>query len=424
MDILESYACETAWAIVDTLYFDSTWHRFVRGDIEIEGRRIARLLPPHTSQCACLMPGDTTVCLPGLIEADATPGHRDWSRYSRQLAAHGVTTAGVFCRSLADCARCDGSHGLRRLFYVELAEDDGSANGAEAGVRMLEGIVRATRSSRLECCEFIPAVVPREVGSAATLVVAAQVAERLARRLCIRLSSTAADAKLYKESRYFTEVGLLSYLSLMSRATIFNLSQLSRRDVAMVNESAANLVCAPGAISEWLQDEHFARLSLKDRALAFSIDRHTTVRGSRYRSLMVLSSALTHQSGKAATLGNFLVDALTSSAAQALGIADIGRIAADMKADLCLFDRPEGLAENAGSWDFIELITYSEPRDVLIGGLPMTRGRILARESEESYARTHPCTTMDTAEYEHAQCDGIRTGAGQAQEFVASGFRS
>ena len=99
MDVLESHACETAWAIVDTLYFDPTRHRFVRGDIEIEGRRIARILPPHASQCACLMPGDTTACLPGLIEADATPGLQDWSRYSQQLAAHGVTTAGVFCRT-------------------------------------------------------------------------------------------------------------------------------------------------------------------------------------------------------------------------------------------------------------------------------------------------------------------------------------
>lgn len=423
MDVLELHACETAWAIVDTLYFDSSRHRFVRGDIEIEGRRIARILPPHTSQCACLMAGDTTACLPGLIEADATPGLQDWNRYSQQLAAHAVTTAGVFCRSLADCAACDGAHGLRRLFYVELAEDDGSANRAEAGVRMLEGIARATNSSRLECCEFIPAVVPGEVGSAATLVAAAQVAERLERRLCVRLSSTAADAKLYKESRYFTEVGLLSYLSLMSRATIFNLSQLSRRDVAMVNESAANLVCAPGAVSECLQEEHFARLSLKDRALAFSSDRHTAVRGTCYRSLTLLSSALTHQSGKAATLGNFMVDALTSSAAQALGIVDIGRIAADMQADLCLFDRPEGFAENAGSWDFIDLITYSEPRDVLIGGLPITRGRAAALGSEESYARTHPYTSIDIAEYEHVQCDGRRTGAGQSQEFPVRGSR-
>ena len=424
MDVLESGTCERTWAIVDTLYFDSRRHRFVRGDIEIEGGRIAAVMPPHTSQRACLMPGDSTVCLPGLIEADATPAHQDWSGYSLQLASYGVTTAGIFFRNPADCAASDEAHGPRRLFYVELTEDGGSANGAEAGARMLEGIVRLSHSFRRQYCTFMPAVVPGEVGSAATLVAAARVAERLGSRLCVRLSSTATDAMLYKETRYFTEVGLLSYLSLLSQATIFNLSQLSRCDVAMVNESAATLVCAPGAVSEWLLEERFARLSLKDRALAFSIDRHTTVRGSRYRSLTALSSALTHQPEKAATLDDFMVDALTCSAAQALGIADIGQIAADMKADLCLFDRPDGLEENAGSRDFIELITYSEPRDVLIGGLPLTRGRIVTRELEESYAGMHPRGVMDTAGYEYIQYNGRTPGSRQTRKFTASGVRS
>src|ERR1700739_4231790 len=111
MSIVDIGACETArWAIVDTLYFDSLRHRFVRGDIEIDGSRIARVLPPRTSRRASTLAGDATVCLPGLIDSDsdAGPGHQDWNPYSRELAVHGVTTAGVFCGSLADCAAFAG----------------------------------------------------------------------------------------------------------------------------------------------------------------------------------------------------------------------------------------------------------------------------------------------------------------------------
>ncbi|TKC89342.1 hypothetical protein FAZ69_10345 [Trinickia terrae] len=382
MDVLETGACGTAgWAIVDTLYFDSSRHRFVRGDIEIEGSRIARVLPPRTSRCASKLAGDTTVCLPGLIDSDAGPGHEDWSRYSQELAVHGVTTAGVFCGSLAECAECCGPESVRRLLYVELEE---KGDSPAASQRALESFVRVVNSLKLARCEVFPAVAPSEIWSSATLLAAASIAERLGRRLCVRLSSTTGDAKRYKETRYFTEVGLLSYLSLLSQATIFNLSQLTRRDVAMVNESSANVVCAPGAVSELLLEEHFARLSLKDRALGFALSRHAVSRADRYESLVVLSTALIHQSGDAAATCDVVVDALTCSAALALGIANIGAIAADMKADLCLFDRPDDLAENGDSRDFIKLLARSKPRDVLIDGAPLVLDGAVVREREQA----------------------------------------
>ena len=385
MCVLETGVCRTArWAIVDTLYFDSSRHRFARGDIEIEGPRIVQVLPPRTSQCAWALAGEATVCLPGLIDSDAGTGHEDWNRYSRELVAHGVTTAGLFCGSLAECAEYCGPDGVRRLLYVELPERSGSGDDAAASERALESFGWVVKSISSAYCEVFPAVVPGEIWSATTLVAAAHIAGQMGRRLCVRLSSTTGDAKRYKEARCFTEVGLLSYLSLLSQVTIFNLSQLNRRDAAMVNESSANLVCEPGAVSALLLEERFARLSLKGRALAFSISRHAVERTDLYTSLMALSTELTHQSDDAAATCNLVVDALTCSAAQALGIANIGAIAADMKADLCLFDRPYGFAENGDSRDFIRLLAHSKPREVLINGAPMVFDSASVREQEQA----------------------------------------
>lgn len=378
MGMVDIGACETGrWAIVDTLYFDSLRHRFVRGDIEIDGSRIARILPPGTSRRACKLAGAATVCLPGLIDSDAGSGHRDWNLYSRELAAHGVTTAGVFCSGPAECAAFAAAEGVRRLLYVELGEG-GSANACA------EGFARVAASLALTRCEVFPAVVPSEIWSAATLLAAASIAEMLGRRLCVRLSATHGDAKRYKETRFFTEVGLLSYLSLLSQVTIFNVSQLTRSDVGMLNDSAANLVCAPGAVSELLLEQHFARLSLKDRALGFSINGHAVTEAERYESLVLLSMALIHQAGDAAATCDVVVDALTRSAALALGIANIGAIAADMKADLCLFERPGDFAENGDSRDFIKLLASTKPRDVLIDGSPVVLDGAIVREPEQA----------------------------------------
>jgi cytosine/adenosine deaminase-related metal-dependent hydrolase len=382
MGMVDIGAYETArWAIVDTLYFDSLRHRFVRGDIEIDDSRIARVLPPRTSRRACTLAGDATVCLPGLIDSDsAGPGQRDWNSYSRELAAHGVTTAGVFCRGLSECAAFAGAEGVRRLLYVELGESGGANGSAFASAPLIEGFVRVAASLGLARCEVFPAVVPGEIWSAATLLAAASIAETLGRRLCVRLSATHGDAKRYKETRFFTEVGLLSYLSLLSQVTIFNLSQLTRCDVGMLNDSAANVVCAPGAVSESLLEAHFARLSLRHRALGFSIGRHAVTEAERYESLVLLSMALIHQAGDATATCDVVVDALTRSAALALGIANIGAIAADMKADLCLFERPNDFADNGDSRDFIKLLASAKPRDVLIDGSPVVLDGAFVRE--------------------------------------------
>jgi dihydroorotase-like cyclic amidohydrolase len=97
MSVLDIVAAgATQWAIVDTLYFNSFTHSFVRGDIEIDHSRITRILPPRTSRRAHALPGHASVCVPGLIDSDAGLNRDDWRSCSQELALHGITTAGVF----------------------------------------------------------------------------------------------------------------------------------------------------------------------------------------------------------------------------------------------------------------------------------------------------------------------------------------
>jgi cytosine/adenosine deaminase-related metal-dependent hydrolase len=387
MSVLDIVAAgATQWAIVDTLYFNSFTHSFVRGDIEIDHSRITRILPPRTSRRAHALPGHASVCVPGLIDSDAGLNRDDWRSCSQELALHGITTAGVFCRNLADCEAFSGHEGVRRFLYVELGEDGGLVGDGRDNQRGFERFERTIGAIGLDRCEVFPAVVPGEIWSAATILAAGSIAERLGRRLCVRLCSTSYDAKAYRETRFFTEVGLLSYLSLLSQATIFNLSQLSRRDIAMLNDSSANLVCAPGALSEPLIELHHARLSLKDRAMGFSINRDAMVDSNHYAALTLLSMALMHKSDDVVEACHTVVDSLTRSAAWALGIKDIGAIGAGMKADLCLFDRSAELDEHCDGRYFIKLLVDQRPRDVLIDGLPVVVDGEPVHEREQAHA--------------------------------------
>jgi Carbamoyltransferase N-terminus len=238
MNALETALAETAqWAIVDTLYFDSVMHSFIRADIEIDGARIAAVLPPATSKRMTRLAGETAVCLPGLIDPDVGSNCEDWSACLQSLAMRGVTTAGTFCRNDFDCRRVAGAEGIRRLCYVEFGAHDPPDESIDANQEEWQRFERAIDAMTSSRCELLPAVVPEKIGSAAALLAAAKLAHELRRRLCIRLCSTAPDAQRYKETRFFTELGLLSYLSLLTNATIFDLSQISRTTIAFAPDS-------------------------------------------------------------------------------------------------------------------------------------------------------------------------------------------
>jgi cytosine/adenosine deaminase-related metal-dependent hydrolase len=82
--------------------------------------------------------------------------------------------------------------------------------------------------------------------------------------------------------------------------------------------------------------------------------------------------------------GNLVADALTRSAAMALGIEDLGMIAANMKADLCIFDRPCEVSEKSNSLDLLNLVASQKPRHVLVDGTPVVIEGACVHEMVES----------------------------------------
>jgi cytosine/adenosine deaminase-related metal-dependent hydrolase len=362
----------TQWVIADTLYFNSTTYSFVRGDLEIDGSRIKRILPPKTSRRTNILPGHEIVCVPGLVNPDVGLGPCDWNTHAHELARCGITTAGAFHQGLPDFDTFAHSEGVRRLIYVELGEADAQRSGTGVNRQAVEAFERAANDYAYCNYTVFPALVPGEIWSAASLLAVDAIAQRLGRRLCVRLSRTKSEADNYKETRFFTEIGLLSYLAILrSDTTVFGLSQLSRRDAIMLRDSAANLVCAPEAMNAPLIEQHGTMLWLKDRAVGLSINRDAIADLNRYASLILSSMSLMHRSENVTQTCNALVDSLTHSAALALGIGDIGAIAPEMRADLCLFSRPADLHGGRDSLYFIKLLVSGRPRHVLIDGRPV-----------------------------------------------------
>jgi hypothetical protein len=349
MNALDQLACESDhWVLTNALYFDALAHRFTRGDLEIEGGRIARILPPETSACRNRWDARASVCVPGLIDADASVGPGEWLSRSDDLLKRGVTTAGSFQRGAPEHGALTDPGGVRRLLYVELGEE-----GIESQLLALSDATHAR-------CTLLPAVVPAQIWSARSLVAIAAAAQRLNKPLCVRLCPTHDDEREYLQTRYFTEIGLLSYLSILSeQATLFGPVDVSHKDAAFIAETHVNLVCGPELMRASLVEHRLWTHWLGKRALGVSFDARNCDSLAAHAAEMA----------NCAPACDAWIDSLTIGAARALGMNDLGSIAAGMRADFSLYDLPSAWNSEHGSTAFAALLAAAKPNYVFIDGM-------------------------------------------------------
>ncbi|BAN25453.1 amidohydrolase family protein [Caballeronia insecticola] len=364
MNALDQLACgSNQWVMANALYFDSLTHRFVRGDLEIDGERIERIVAPHASDRNDRLDASELVCVPGLIDADASIAKDAWRACSGDLIRHGVTTVGSFQRGFAEGHALGECGGVRRLIYVELDETIETGHAAFS----LEAFETANPR-----CTLLPAVVPAQIWSASSLLAIASAAQRLRKRLCVKLCPTHDDEREYLQTRFFTEIGLLSYLSILSGdTTLFGPADVSRTDAAFIAETDVNLVCGQSLVRASLVEHRLWAHWLNGRALAYSFDAaapHALAQGAAEMG------ACTSQACDA------WIDSLTHGAARALGLRDLGSLASGMRADLCLYDKPAAWRGGEGSAAFAELLASNKPRHVYIDGIAEVVNGVLAGE--------------------------------------------
>ncbi|SAK46380.1 amidohydrolase family protein [Caballeronia ptereochthonis] len=364
MNALDQLACgSNQWVMANALYFDSLTHRFVRGDLEIEGERIERILAPHASVLDDRLDAGELVCVPGLIDADASIAQGEWHARSDDLVKHGITTAGSFQRGLSEADALDECSSVRRLIYVELDET------TEAGIDAHPFESFHTPNPR---CVLLPAVVPAHIWSASSLLAIASEAERMRRRLCVRLCATHDDEREYLQTRFFTEIGLLSYLSILGgEATLFGPADVSRQDAAFIAETDVNLVCGHSLMHASLVEHRQWAHWLNGRALAYSFDAS---------ACHALAQAAAEVGACTSDACDAWIDSLTHGAARALGLRDLGSIASGMRADLCLYDKPASWSGGEGSAAFADLLAMAKPRHVYVDGVAEVMNGMVAGE--------------------------------------------
>jgi cytosine/adenosine deaminase-related metal-dependent hydrolase len=306
------------WAIKGGTYFDHDTHRFIVGDIEIDGERISAIKPCGTSTLARALDARRYVCTPGLVGGPIDPRRRDIE--PDRLIQCGVTTAALFFAAASACIRA--TQRTRARLYIHLLLNEFSraraaqcATHARLGVHEIRVFERVAAQISQHGGHLLPAIDCASVLSAHELLYAQAFAAMLRKKLVFVLSDSTQAAQAFRERFYCTETQLLAFLNLLRPDTaVWRGSQLSRRDRAILRDSGAQAIGLPTAIP----------------------DAH--------------------------------VDAATVLPAAALDDPTCGRIAPGMRADLCFFSTADLALQGSGSASFLRLFESGSPDAVLIAG--------------------------------------------------------
>jgi cytosine/adenosine deaminase-related metal-dependent hydrolase len=306
------------WAIKGATYFDHDTHRFIAGDLEIDGAHISAIKPAGTSTLARALDAQRHVCTPGLVGAPLAPLALDVE--TDRLIERGVTTAALFLGAASECVRAMRRTQARLYFHLLLNELSRARTPQRATcarpcfheIRIFQRLAAqvARHGGRL-----LPAIDCAGVLSAHELIYARRFAAALGLKLAFVLSDSVEAARAFRERFYCTEVQLLAFLQVLRPdSVVWGLAQLTRDDRRILRESGARAVGLP----------------------------HTAADAD--------------------------VDAITVLPAAALDDPTCGRIAPGMRADLCLFSTVDLAPPSSGSESFLRLFEAHSPDAVLIAG--------------------------------------------------------
>ncbi|PCE21684.1 amidohydrolase family protein [Burkholderia ubonensis] len=357
---------DDAWALVNTLVFDSRDHVLRQADVEIAAGEIVAVVPAGASRAPRRVDASGLLCAPGLAGvfsapdgagADALPG----DALSRSLA-RGVTLAGCFTADAASDIPRAARIGARVVLFAALADrwvgpDDGPAIRSVDG-SLLE-YVRAAQAAEEACARVIvaPAIGSQLAASPRLVLALHEVARRRRRRFAVRIDGGGAYATQFRDAYGCSGVALLRSLdALDAHLLAYPAAPLGSHERSLLRASGAHVVGATPT-----QGGEIAALAWPATDAGF--DAWLDARRHERRAARA--------AWRARDAAAELVDILTWKGARALGLADAGRVATGQRADLLLYDRPPAARERPAAFDaaaFLELVAHARPAAVLVDG--------------------------------------------------------
>ncbi|WP_116138095.1 amidohydrolase family protein [Trinickia diaoshuihuensis] len=352
-----------SWVIRQTLCFDSAGYAFRQRDIEISGSRISALLPAGTSTLADGVDGSSFVCTPGVVGIEtAMPRPRGATSVVSRPGC--VTCIALHCTSMRELTESEQVGPMRTVALLEF-----SGNYLEQVNGFLEWFLSASRgrfgAQADPPLSVMPVLASARLLSASEVIEFAKFAKTMGTRIGVRLSSNADDALEFRSRFYCSESALMAYLlAHESNLTMFNASRIDRREASLLTR----MNCAV-SLDELGSPHDLTDLWKAHSPLFLQARAALHVRTSYAQGLLSRVAGGTPSS----RLDRY-ADALTRSAALAVGLSDVGVLAPGMKADFCVFDRDRGDDYGAGSATLLSLLATREPAFTVVDGRALGGG--------------------------------------------------